>query len=301
MTKMNTEKFLQVAQIQRFCMHDGPGVRTTVFLKGCPLRCEWCHNPETQRVGSELLFYSNKCILCGLCESCPHKAHNFSDGHIIRREACTACGICAERCPARALELCGQKRSIDEIIAVFERDRAFYGEQGGVTISGGEPFFQGEAVVELLRECKGVGLSTAIETCGYADFSLIEKAIEYTDIFLWDIKDTDEARHRKYTGASNEMIISNLKKADSKGAKTRIRCILVNGVNACEEHYRSIGELALSLKNCEGVELIPYHAYAGTKSEFIGKSDSGKKEWIPTEEQLLLADSLLNEMNIHIV
>ncbi len=132
----------------------------------------------------------------------------------------------------------------------------------------------------------------------------VEGFDELPDILKYDIaikKIADGARHKKFTGASIEMIISNLKKADIKGARTRIRCILVNGVNTCEEHYRSIGELALSLKNCEGVELIPYHAYAGTKSEFIGKCNSGKKEWIPTEEQLLLAESLLNEMNIHIV
>lgn len=298
---MNTKKALPVTEIQRFCMHDGPGVRTTVFLKGCPLRCEWCHNPETQKAQSELLFYSNKCISCALCEKCPNEVHKFFDGHKILREFCTACGLCAELCPAGALEICGKKMSVEEIIAVLQRDRAFYGEQGGVTLSGGEPFFAGEAVVELLQACKEADLSTAVETCGYAEFSTIEKAIPYTDIFLWDIKDTDEARHRQYTGASLKIIIENLKKADQEGAKTRIRCILLNGINTCREHYQKVGELALSLKNCEGVEFIPYHAYAGAKAEFIGKADNGNRELIPTEKQLLLAQQTINEMNIHII
>lgn len=297
---MNTETILSVAQIQRFCMHDGPGIRTTVFLKGCPLRCEWCHNPEMQSAKNELMFYRNKCILCGLCESCPHKVHIFYDGHKIQREKCVTCGLCAERCPTKALEICGENLKIEQIVSVLERDRAFYGDNGGVTISGGEPFSQGEAIAELLKVCKKIGLSTAVETCGYAAFSTIEKAIPYTDIFLWDIKDTDDERHRKYTGVSNKIIIENLKKADKMGAKARLRCILVNGVNTYREHYQSLGELALSLVNCEGIEFIPYHAYAGTKSEFIGRENNGRKEWIPNDEQISLAKQIMNEMKINV-
>ena len=296
---MNTDISLTVTEIQRFCMHDGPGVRTTVFLKGCPLRCMWCHNPETQKRQPELLFYSGKCIACQLCkEICASGVHSFSAQHTLDREKCIACGHCAKTCPTRALDICGRAYTVEELLSVFEKDRAFYGEIGGITLSGGEPFAQGEAVTELLRACKEKGLSTAIETCGYADPSRIAKAIAYTDLFLWDVKDTDGQRHKRNTGVSNKVILENLKDADAMGAKTRLRCILVNGVNTEDAHYRNVGQLALSLKHCEGVEWIPYHAYGGTKSTFIGGIDNGNKAWIPTNEQLLHAKSVLCEMGV---
>lgn len=288
---MNTDVRFTVTEIQRFCMHDGPGVRTTVFFKGCPLRCQWCHNPETQKAAPELLYYPTKCIGCRLCESvCPKGVHAFEGEHTLKREKCVACGACVKVCPSRALELCGRETSIEELLTALLKDRAFYGEAGGVTLSGGEPLMQGEKLVDLLAACKEKGLSTAIETCGYGELSLIEKVIPYTDLFLWDVKDTDALRHRQYTGVSNEKILENLRAADALGAKTRLRCILVNGVNTDETHYRKVSELALSLKHCEGVEWLPYHAYGGTKSVFIGEPDNGNKLWIPTKEQLAKAN-----------
>lgn len=291
---MNTDVKLSVTDIQRFCMHDGPGVRTTVFLKGCPLRCAWCHNPETQKSRSELLFYPSKCIGCRLCENeCPNDVHSFDVDHIVDREKCSSCGNCANSCPTSALEICGRQYTVEEIISVLEKDRAFYGETGGVTLSGGEPFLHGAAAVSLLQSCKENGFSTAVETCGYANFDIISSAIPYTDLFLWDIKDTDDDRHREYTGVSNKLILENLFRADACGAKVRLRCILVNGVNTNEKHYRNISEIASSLRNCKGVELIPYHAYSGTKATFIGLPDNGYPQWIPTDEQLNTARKII--------
>ncbi|MBE6597629.1 MAG: glycyl-radical enzyme activating protein [Ruminococcaceae bacterium] len=287
---MNTDLKLKVTEIQRFCMHDGPGVRTTVFMKGCPLSCAWCHNPETQRMSSELLYYDKKCIGCRLCERvCGSKAHIFSDNHILDRERCSACGRCAGECPSGALELCGMEYTVDELLSVITRDREFYREQGGVTLSGGEPLMQGEGAVGLLRACKEEGISTAVETCGYVDRDTLLAALPYTDLFLFDIKDTNDERHRRYTGVSNGRIIENLREIDRHRGRTRLRCILVNGVNTDEEHYRSVSALSESLSFCEGGEVIPYHAYGGGKATFIGRSDNGRREWIPTEEQITLA------------
>lgn len=283
-------------------MHDGPGVRTTVFLKGCPLRCAWCHNPESQRGGRELLFYPSKCIGCRLCEgACVHGVHTFDGQHTLDREKCAACGRCAAECPTCALEICGKDYTAEELLAVIERDRSFYGERGGVTLSGGEPLMQGRGAVALLKVCKARGLSTAVETCGYADYATVSAAIPYTDLFLWDIKDTDEERHRAYTGVSNQKILENLARADAEGARTRVRCILVNGVNTDEAHIRRVGELVASLTRCEGVELIPYHAYGGTKSTFLGRPDSGNPAWILTEKQLELAKGILRSYGVTVI
>ena len=174
---MNTNLNLNVTEIQRFCMHDGPGVRTTVFLKGCPLNCKWCHNPETKKAKSELLFYKNKCILCGECVlACKTFAQSVTDDIKINRLKCVSCFNCVKNCPTGALSKSGESMAIDEILSVVKKDKAFYGEKGGVTLSGGEPFMQGEGVVELLDKCKQNGISTAVETCGYVDFKILEKA-----------------------------------------------------------------------------------------------------------------------------
>ena len=275
-------------------MHDGPSIRTTVFLKGCPLRCAWCHNPETQKFKSELLFYPNKCIGCTACEAvCPSGVHSVGEKHLIDRAKCVACGECVKACPTTALDLCGTEMSIDEILSVAEKDRAFYGGEGGITLSGGEPFAQGGAVTELLKACKEKGISVAVETCGYADADVILAALPYIDLFLWDIKDTDSARHKRYAGVDNGKILKNLSLVNEMNAKIRLRCILVNGVNTDEDHYSAVAELASKINNLDGVEWIPYHAWGGTKSVFLGDEDSGRKEWIPAAEEIERARSVL--------
>lgn len=296
---MSTDIKLKITDVQRFCMHDGPGIRTTVFLKGCPLRCAWCHNPETQRYASELLFYQNKCIFCGECiRSCQNAAHVVNEQHFIDRTKCISCGECASRCPASALEICGGLMSVDEVLTVIEKDAAFYGQNGGITISGGEPFMQGEGVLCLLRACKQRGINTAVETCGYADISVLRAAVPYTDLFLWDLKDTDDIRHKQYTGVSNQRILQNLSLINELNARIRLRCIMVNGINTDESHYHAIADIAKTIHDLDGVELIPYHAYAGTKAVFLGHDDNGRKDWIPTEQHILQAKRLLHKMNV---
>ena len=297
---MNTETKLKVTEIQRFCMHDGPGIRTTVFLKGCPLRCAWCHNPETQKSREELLFYPNKCIGCGACvSSCQQSAHTIEKQHLIDRTKCTLCGECVKICPTNSLDICGKEMTIENILTEIEKDRAFYGDLGGVTLSGGEPFIQKENTIALLMACKARGFHTVVETCGYAEPAFIREAVPYIDLFLWDIKDTDDMRHKKFTGVSSKQILDNLTLADALGAKTRLRCILINGINTNEAHYHKISNIASSLSHCEGVEWIPYHAFGGTKATFLGGEDSGRKEWIPTPEQIEKAKESLRSDGVN--
>lgn len=296
---MSTDIKLKVTEIQRFCMHDGPGIRTTVFLKGCPLRCEWCHNPETQKTGAERLFYQSKCILCGACSAvCPLGVHTVGGEHSIDRTKCRLCFACTENCPAAALEKCGRDMTVGEILSVVQRDYAFYGENGGMTLSGGEPFAQGENTVALLKACKERGISTAVETCGYASPDVIRAAVPFTDLFLWDIKDTDDTRHKNHTGVSNKLILDNLELANKTGAKIRLRCILVNGVNTQETHYANIARIAEGIKVLDCVELIPYHAYGGTKAVFCGSVDNGNPRWIPTAAQTEEARAVLTARGI---
>lgn len=301
MHKMSIDTTLKVTEIQRFCMHDGPGVRTTVFLKGCHLRCPWCHNPETKKRGGELLFYAQKCIGCGACaDVCPRQAQIFSPARTVDRNACVGCGACAEVCPAAALALSGRDMTVKEILAQVLRDRAFYGQTGGVTLSGGEPFLQREKTLALLRACREEGLHTAVETSGYADAPIITAAAEDVDLFLWDIKDTDEWRHSTYVGAPLGVILSNLRAVDALGAKIRLRCIIIRGVNDEISHYDRVAELALSLTRPAEVEVIPYHAYGGGKAVFLGEKDNGRADWIPSEEEILQAKERIRAHGVYV-
>ncbi|MBQ9151799.1 MAG: glycyl-radical enzyme activating protein [Clostridia bacterium] len=293
---------LPVAEIQRFCMHDGPGVRTVVFLKGCPLRCAWCHNPEMQKGEQEILFYESKCIFCGACISaCPKGAHSLHPERMFDRDRCVACCQCVDVCCTDALTAVSKDMTVEEILSAVERDRAFYGETGGVTLSGGEPLLHGTRTVRLLEACRSAGINTALETCGYFSEDLLPALIPVTDLFLWDVKDTDNSRHTAYTGVSNRRILDNLRLADRLGGRTRLRCILVAGVNTVESHYEALSELALSLTHCEGVELLPYHAYAGSKMLPLGHPDNGRVEWIPDRETVDAAKSYLTARGVRVV
>ncbi|MBQ1254762.1 MAG: glycyl-radical enzyme activating protein [Clostridia bacterium] len=291
---------MKIAEIQRFCMHDGPGVRTVIFLKGCPLRCAWCHNPETQSPHPQLLFEEQKCLACRACGECPQEVHRFEKMHTLQRESCVACGSCVSLCPTGALSLCGKDMTPAELLEIILRDAPFYQNGGGVTLSGGEPFLQGEEAPELLRLCKEKGISTAVETCGYVSPALLEKAVPFVDLFLWDVKDTDDPRHLAYTGVSNKPIMENLRMVDSLGGKTRLRCILVNGVNTEEAHYTAIAELFHSLQNCEGAELLPYHPYGDSKAKAAGMASASHREWIPSEETVLQGKNALLSQGVPI-
>lgn len=287
---------LPVTKIQKFCTHDGPGIRTTVFLKGCPLRCVWCHNPETQSPRMEFFHSPQFCLSCGACTAaCPQGVHRFTPEHAINRSRCTGCMACTSACPSGALEACTTMMSPEAIWQEVMKDRAFYGERGGLTLSGGEPLLHGRAIFPLLQAAKDAGITTVIETCGIFDASLLEEIIPLTDLFLWDVKDTDPLRHQANTGGSLQTVLANLRRADSLGGRTRLRCILLSGVNLNEPHLAALCDLFRSLRHCEGIELLPYHTYGDSKNAQLGRPSTAHPEWIPTEEQLTFAREYIDK------
>lgn len=278
--------------IQRFCVNDGPGIRTTVFLKGCPLSCAWCHNPESKSPRPELFYDADKCVSCGRCVSlCPQKAHLMENGrHQLRRESCVRCMACAEtHCPA--LAAAGETRRAEDVMAEVLRDRPFYqASGGGMTLSGGEPFFQEAFVLDLLRLAREAQVHTCVETCGFAPLSLLEQAARWVDLFLYDIKLTDPALHRQWTGVSNDRILENLRTLDKMGAKIVLRCPVIPGVNDTPAHFQGVAKIANSLTYLQEIHLEPYHPLGVSKARRLGResllegisfpSEAAVQDWI---------------------
>lgn len=288
---MNTKAI--VFDIQKFSIHDGPGIRTTVFLKGCPLRCVWCHNPESWRPEPELLFTAARCTGCRRCaEVCPAGVHAFTaDGrHELDRAACVRCGKCVEQCPAEALELCGRSLTVEEVMAEVRKDRVFYENSGGgMTLSGGEPMMRPEFTFALLNAAKKEGIRTALESCGFAPQEEFERILPVTDLFLFDIKTMDEAKHLRLTGRDNRLILSNLEFLSGAGAEIVLRCPLVPGLNDTPGELARIGELAERLPAVREVQVEPYHPLGVSKSERLGRKPAYSAGFAP---EMLVAESL---------
>lgn len=262
-----------VFDIQRFSIHDGPGIRTTVFLKGCPLSCTWCHNPESQSTTSELFFNKNSCIDCNSCgRVCPFgNAREILSYVKLRNEKCESCDLCADICPTKAIEKVGKIFTSDEIVTEAEKDLPFYeSSNGGVTLSGGEPLFQYDFAFDVLQKLKKNNIHTAIETSGYVNKAKLLKIVPFVDLFLWDIKITDKILHKKHTGVALKPIIENLKLIDKAGAKTILRLIIIPDVNMNDVHYQYIAKLYTELVNVKGIELLQYHDMGNSKMDKLG-------------------------------
>lgn len=253
-----------IFNIQKYSIHDGPGIRTTVFFKGCPLDCWWCHNPESQKVERQLMFLPNKCIICRDCEKvCPTGAISFlNKGFNYNRSKCELCEKCAEICPSEALEFAGKKLNQEDVIKEIEKDKVFYEESGGgVTFSGGEPLVQIDFLDSLLTLAKKKGLHTTIDTCGYAPWENIKRIKDNVDLFLYDIKHMNNEKHKKYTGVSNELILDNLRKLAGEGKKIWVRIPIIPGINDDASNIKETCEFISSL-NLRDVFILPYHNIA---------------------------------------
>jgi len=264
-----------VFDIQRFSIHDGPGIRTTVFLKGCPLHCPWCHNPESQAPVPELLLWPERCIGCAAClDACRHGAiARDGTGVITDLALCTACGACAEACYAEARVLVGRTMSVAQVMAEVERDVVFYDQSGGgVTLSGGEPLAQSDFLLALLRALRRRGLHTALDTCGHAPWQVLDRVRPYVDLFLYDLKLMDDARHRRITGVSNATILDNVRALAAAGHRLRLRVPIIPGVNDDEANVRALGAFAAALPGLDGVDLLAYHPTARDKYRRLNRN-----------------------------
>ena len=264
-----------IFDIQRYSIHDGPGIRTTVFLKGCPLQCVWCSNPESQSKNPEIMLERSRCTQCGRCvEVCPHKATVRFDGEIkLLRELCQRCAECVSACPNDARQIVGREEKVENVLKEVEKDRLFYNNSGGgVTLSGGEPMSQPDFVRALLKMCKDKGIHTVLDTSGYTQLGNWDRVLEYLDMILFDLKQMDPAKHKEYTGVSNELILSSARKLASLGVSMIIRIPLIPGYTDSHKNMEKCAHFAQEI-GVNRIELLPFHRLC------ISKYSKLDKEW----------------------
>jgi len=292
-----------VSLIERFAVHDGPGIRVTVFLKGCPLRCWWCHSPETQASSAELLLFNDRCIVCGSCrDACTHDAIGGEDaGFDTDRTRCASCGDCTELCPTGARALAGRRMTVSELMLAVSKDRVFMEHSGGgVTFSGGEPLMQPRFLAETLHECRLAGLHTAVETSGYSPWSAAA-VLQNADLVLFDLKASDDDLHHRVTGVSNRRIVENFQRLAREHPAVRPRIPLIPGVNDGGPNLDGLGRL-VAATGLETIDLLPYHRAGIAKYERLGRPYPLSDVAPPTPEALECAARRLERcgLTVHI-
>ena len=290
-----------IFNIQHFSVHDGPGVRTVVFFKGCSLHCRWCHNPESIHAAKEILLYPDRCIGCMACrEVCPVGAQVFDEtGHWIDRSKCIHCFKCCEECYADALVSVGEWRNTGSILKEILENKGYFDQsKGGVTFSGGECMLQPDALTELLKGCQAAGVHTAVDTAGNVLWESFEQVLPYTDLFLYDIKAMDSDVHKTCTGVGNERILENIKQLAELSARVVIRIPTIEGVNADEENIRKSGEFVKKYLPRAEMELLPYHKFGFGKYEALGMDLPDAAFGTPTKEKMEHLKGILREIGI---
>jgi len=292
-----------IFDIQRYSVHDGPGIRSLIFLKGCPLSCLWCSNPESQKASPELAFHRTFCIGCGVCvDGCPHQAIHLEGATIkVDRSKCDVCGECVKVCSPEALSIIGKWMTVEQVLAEVERDLIFYEvSQGGITVSGGEPLAQTHFVEALLKASKARGMKTAIETAGYAPWSSVEHIIRYTDLVLYDLKHIDPVVHRRLTGVSNRLILENVRRIANLGVPLTVRCPVVPGFNDDSHDMDALFHFVANLPGVKQVDLLPYHRLGGPKYTMLGHDYALKEVRPPTRQDLERLTQVANKRGLKV-
>lgn len=299
---LKTGEYGILTDIQRFCVHDGPGIRTLVFFKGCPMRCVWCQNPESNRIQRELMHREERCIRCGYCvRSCDKHAVEIRDGKVrIDRAKCSLCGNCVETCYAGSMEIVGKLYSVQQVVDAVVRDEAFYRQSnGGVTLSGGEVTLQYRFAQRILRELKNRKIGTAIETAGYCGWEALESLLPLTDLFLYDVKHMDAQAHEAYTGVSNQRIQQNLHRLAENGARIIIRVPLIPGVNDSVEHLTRVVRLAECVNAAE-LHILPFHQAGKSKWSALDRDYSCGEWGVHSQERLEQLHSAVSQSSVRI-